>query len=103
MRYRIDYSPESVEALDNIAEYLAERSAIAPFSVLGAIKAKIESIASMPRIGQVEERRPRLRRFLEEKYQYWIFYEIVEDRKTVRIVEVIHAFQEKESILEKYR
>ncbi|MDL2318722.1 type II toxin-antitoxin system RelE/ParE family toxin [Eubacteriales bacterium OttesenSCG-928-A19] len=103
MRYKIDYSPESITALDQIAEYLAEKSAIAPFSVLGSIKKTVEeSIANMPRIGQVDEKRPRLRRFVEEKYKYWIYYEIIEEKHIVRIAEVIHSSREKEPILEKH-
>ena len=102
MRYNIDYSPESIAALNQIAEYLAERSAIAPFSVIGSIRETIESIGDMPRIGQVVEKRPRLRQFVEDKYKYWVYYEIIEDKQLVRIAEVIHSSREKEPILDKY-
>lgn len=101
MHYKIEYTPESIAALNQIAEYLAEKSVVAPLSVLSAIKESIESIAKMPRIGPPYPKRPRLRQFIESKYKYWIFYEIIEEKHTIRIAEIIHSSRRKEPILAK--
>ena len=93
-KYRIDYSPESIEALDHIAEYLSKRSAIAPFTVALEIMNKIHNLETMPRIGQVVEKYPRLRRIVAGSYL--VFYEIIEIENLVRIADIIHASRQHE-------
>lgn len=94
MSYRIVYLPESIKSLNQIAEYLAERSAIAPFTVIGEIRDKISNLERMPRIGQQVEKRPRFRRLVAGNFL--IFYEIDEDKSQVKIADVIDSRQQRE-------
>lgn len=94
MNYRINYSPESIEALDQIAEYLADFSDIAPFTVTDEIMEKIENLETMPRMGQVLEEDSRWRRIVAGSYL--VFYEVVEGKRQVWIADIIHSARQLE-------
>ena len=94
MDFHIEYSPESVESLWQIATYLAEKSDTAPFTVLSMIRDKIDNLKTHPRMGKVVEKRPRLRQIVADSYL--VFYEVLDDRKQVRIADIIHAARQSE-------
>jgi plasmid stabilization system protein ParE len=92
--FQIVYSPESVESLEQIAEYLAEQSEEAPFIVLSRIRDKIERLKTHPRLGEILPARPRLRRVVVGSYL--IFYEVADERRQVRVADIIHAARQNE-------
>ena len=94
LNYRINYSPESIEALDEIATYLADFSEIAPFTVTDEIMEKIENLETMPRMGQVVEDDPRWRRIVAGNYL--VFYEVLDEKRQVRIADIIHSARQLE-------
>ena len=89
MIYTIEYSPESINSLDKITEYLFEKSDTAPFTVLYNIKEKIEKLVFFPRIGKIAENRPRLRQIIAGNYV--VYYEIFEGKRLIMIADIVHS------------
>jgi plasmid stabilization system protein ParE len=83
----IDYTDDSLNDLDQIAEYLANYSAVAPFSVVGKIRERISKLANMPRMGRISEYNPNIRQVSEGNYIVFYYFDEVEN-----IVEIQHVW-----------
>ena len=94
MMYNVIYSPRSIRSLRQIFKYLAEKSEVAPFTVVSRIRDKIDALKGFPFIGKVVEKRPRFRQLVMDKYL--IFYEVIEKKRQVRIVDIIHSRRQSE-------
>jgi len=91
---RIDYSPSSIQSLRQIKKYLADWSEVAPLTVTSMIKERIDGLKRFPRMGKVVEKRPRFRCLVAG--EYLVYYEIKEEKKLVRIADIIHSKRQQE-------
>lgn len=101
MGYEVVWSPEAVEDLDSIAEYIARDSAFYARAVVAKILDSSRMLADFPRAGRVvpEVADETLReRFV---YSYRIIYRVRADR--VLVVAVIHGKRLLESAGDRFR
>jgi len=99
MAYKVNWSPEAIEDLQSIADYIAKDSRIYAQSVVAKVFDISRSLASHPLLGRIvpEIGMAELReRFV---YSYRLIYQI-EDNK-ILIVAVIHGKRLIENILDR--
>jgi toxin ParE1/3/4 len=100
MDYRIDWSPEAVEDVEAIAEYIARDSEMYAKSLVSTILDSVKHLSSFPRIGR------RVPEIADESirelfvYNYRLIYRILDDR--ILIVAVIHGKRLLESISQRF-
>ena len=100
MDYRIAWSPEAVEDVAAIAEYIARDSEMYASSVVSTILDAVRCLSSFPRIGRrVPEMEDESIRELFV-YSYRLIYRILDDR--ILIVAVIHGKRLLESIARRF-
>lgn len=75
---KIAYAPRALRDLQSIADYLQSRNPQGSSRVLAAIKATIETLASLPHIGVTLDKAGH-RRVPVPRYPYLIFYRISSD------------------------
>lgn len=100
MDLEVKWSPEAIEDLESIAEYIARDSAFYARAVVTEILAVSRKIREFPLIGRVvsEIRDERIReRFV---YSYRMVYRV--EAKRILIVAVIHGKRLPESISERF-
>lgn len=100
MDYRIEWSPEAVEDIEAIAEYIARDSEMYASSVVSTMLDAVKRLSSFPRIGR------RVPEMADESirelfvYSYRLIYRILDDR--ILIVAVIHGRRLLESISRRF-
>jgi len=100
MEYRVTWSPEAVEDLESIAEYIERDSSFYAQSVVSKILETSRNVKEFPLIGRVlpEIGDENIReRFI---YSYRLVYEIKQQR--ILIVAVIHGKRLLENIGERF-
>jgi len=100
MEYQVTWSPEAVEDLESIAEYIERDSSFYAQSVVSQILATSRKIKEFPLIGRVlpEIGDENIReRFI---YSYRLVYEIQQQR--ILIVAVIHGKRLLENIVDRF-
>jgi len=100
MDYTIEWSPEAIEDLDSIAEYIARDSefyAQAVVSKILAVSSKISHQALIGRIVPEISNKMIRERFI---YSYRLIYKI--NKSTITIVAIIHGKRLLENIPERF-
>lgn len=100
MAFSINWSPEAVEDLDAIAEYIAKDSRLYAESVVGKVMEMTASLANFPERGRIvpELSENNIReRFV---YSYRVIYKI--NDTDILIVAIIHGKRLLENILERF-
>jgi toxin ParE1/3/4 len=87
---RIRYSPGATRDLDAIHDYLAQRSPRGAANVMAAIFATFEFIRRYPAAAE-RTRIPYVYAKIVRRYQFRIFYRVLESEDTVEIVHVRHT------------
>lgn len=88
-KYRIERSPLAERDLIEIWRYIAQQNVFAADGVLKRIDRQIERLRTYPRIGaKRDEISPGLRGLTASRYV--ILYDIIDERRTVTILRVIH-------------
>ena len=87
---KVRYSPRSTRDLATIYQYLFERTPSGCANVMAAIEVAIEHIRYAP---QAAERTgfPGIRAKTVQRYNFKIFYRVLEDDGTIEIVHVRHT------------
>ncbi|HZV20548.1 MAG TPA: type II toxin-antitoxin system RelE/ParE family toxin [Hyphomicrobiales bacterium] len=80
---RIRYTPSSLAELDDILDYIAERSPQGARKVQARIKQIINLIALHPLIGRITDD-AEVRRITTSPYPYLIFYEVTDTEIIIR-------------------
>jgi toxin ParE1/3/4 len=86
---RLLLSQLALAELDEILDYLAERSPLGAKHVEMRIRRAFERIADHPEAAERVEQRPGVRRLPLVRYPYVIYYEIGEDAVTV--LRILHG------------
>ncbi len=100
MALRLIWSPEAVEDLNSIAEYIAKDSVFYARSVVRKVLSIAKEIPSSPNIGRIV---PEIgSNIIRERfvYSYRLVYEI--DERQVNVVAVIHGKRLLENISERF-
>ena len=100
--YRIELFDTALSDLENIkAYYMHEASLSVAVSVLNRIRARVDSLADMPKAHSFYREDKRFRRLVADKYL--VFYDINEETHTVEIHHVWHGMRNIEKLLEEKR
>ncbi len=89
---KIVYSPQALNNLTEIADYLLPRSAQAANHVRADIRAAIETLAIFPNAGRLQSSNG-IRKTITRNYRYVIYSMFNEDGKTVEILAIFHPAQ----------
>ena len=101
MDYRVEWSPEAVEDIEAIADFIARDSEFYAHAVVTMIIGITRSLPDFPMVGHVV---PELDdESIREKfvYSYRLIYRIEQER--ILIVAVVHGKRLLESILERFK
>ena len=101
MAYRIVWSPEAIEDIEAIAEYIERDSKFYAKAVVNKIFKSTEKLKEFPKIGREvpEIGREDIRELII--YSYRLVYQIKE--KQILIVAVIHGKRQFESVIKEYK
>lgn len=97
MPYKIKFTPESEQDLDNIAAYLAEYSDITPLAVIAEIRKNTDLLEKMPRLFPVCEEDQRLRKIVVG--DYIVLYSLNDGKRTANIEFVYHGSRDIKRVL----
>ena len=88
MAYKVIFDRRAVSDLNDIFDYLVQRSPGGAKNVIDDIRSAISILEEWPRIGvEMQKRSTRMR--ISPKYRYRILYEVDEDH--VRIRQIVHG------------
>lgn len=87
MAYKVVFERAALEDLQEIFDYISERSPDGAVNVLEDIRRAVELTGDAPFLGRALKRRSSRMR-VSLKYRYRILYEVEDDR--VRIVQIVH-------------
>ena len=101
MDYRIVWSPEAVEDLESIAEYIERDSPFYAKAVVNKIFHSTEKLKNYPKIGRVvpELGREDIRELIV--YSYRLVYQV--KKSQILIIAVIHGKRPFEDVIEEYK
>ena len=101
MAYRIVWSPEAIEDIESIAEYIQRDSLFYAKAVVNKIFQSIEKLKEFPKIGRIvpELEKEDIRELII--YSYRLVYQIKESQ--ILIAAVIHGKRQFENVIEKYK
>ena len=101
MAYRIVSSPEAIEDIESIAEYIERDSSFYAKAVADKIFWSTEKLKEFPKIGRIvpELEKEDIRELIV--YSYRLVYQIKENQ--ILIIAVIHGKRQFENVLEKYK
>jgi plasmid stabilization system protein ParE len=89
---RITYSPRALRDLNEIGDYLSERSPSGAARVEQRIRIVVELVADFPGSGRAVASRPTVRAMPLGAYPYWIFYTNLGDELV--ILHIRHSARE---------
>ena len=91
MDYRIIWSPEALNQLEQLACFISQENPAASTKLGNAIIEKARLLSNFPRLGKVfrEARRESLREFSVPPYR--VFYEINDDQKQIEVISIWHG------------
>ncbi len=72
----VRYSPRAISDIERMAEYLADKSVVAPAIVGAAIESTVRLLGEFPKSGRVLEQRPKVRVIPLGRFPYLVFYTI---------------------------
>ena len=87
---RIRYSPRAAKDLEEIHDYLIQRSAKGAVNVLTAIYASAEFIRRHSAAAQATDF-PGIRAMVVQRYRFKIFYRVLDDEGVMEIVHIRHT------------
>ncbi len=101
MAYRIVWSPEAIEDIEAIAEYIERDSKFYAKAVVNKIFNSSEKLKEFPKIGREvpEIAREEIRELII--YSYRLVYQIKE--KQILIIAVIHGKRQFDSVIKEYK
>ncbi len=101
MDYRIVWSPEAVEDIESIAEYIEKDSQFYAKAVVNKIFQSTEKLKEFPKVGRVvpELEREDIRELIV--YNYRLVYQVKE--RQILIIAVIHGKRQFEDVIEEYK
>ena len=100
MDYRIVWSPEAIEDIESIAEYIQRDSFFYAKAVVNKIFQSTNKLKEFPKIGRIlpELEKEDIRELII--YNYRLVYQI--KKKHILIVAVIHGKRQFEDVIERY-
>ncbi len=101
MAYRIVWSPEALEDIESIAEYIERDSLFYAKAVVDKILWSTEKLKGFPKIGRIvpELEKEDIRELIV--YSYRLVYQIKEEQ--ILIIAVIHGKRQFENVAGKYK
>ena len=101
MDYRIVWSPEAVEDLESIAEYIERDSPFYAKAVVNKIFQSTEKLENFPKIGRIvpELGREDIRELIV--YSYRLVYQV--KKSQILIIAVIHGKRPFEDVIEEHK
>ena len=89
MAIRIDWSPEAIDDIKSIAEYIERDSPFYARAVVNSIFQSVEKLSEFPGIGRIvpELGREEIREIIA--YSYRVVYKI--EKKRILVVAIIHS------------
>jgi addiction module RelE/StbE family toxin len=101
MAYRLEWSPEAIEDIESIADYIERDSKFYAKSVVNKIFQSTEKLKEFPKIGRVvpELGREDIRELIVCSYR--LVYQVKEIQ--ILIIAVIHSKRQFEDVIEEYR
>jgi toxin ParE1/3/4 len=89
MAYRIFYTPEALEDLETIIEFIRADNPSAALKFGTGLLNHVNLLASFPRLGAPVRRKPGVLEMLHNPIR--VYYRIVEERKQIDILHFWHA------------
>jgi addiction module RelE/StbE family toxin len=101
MDYRIVWSPEAIEDIESIAEYIERDSKFYAKAVVNKIFQSTEKLKNFPKIGRFvpESGREDIRELIV--YSYRLVYQVKEGE--ILIIAVIHGKRQLEDVIKEYK
>ncbi len=101
MALRIEWSPEAIEDIESIADYIQRDSLFYAKAVVNKIFQCTEKLKEFPKIGRVvpELEKEDIRELIV--YSYRLIYQVKENQ--ILIIAIIHSKRQLEEVIEKYK
>lgn len=90
MDFEVRYDPSALRAMQEIAEYIHERSPSGARNVVADIKASADLLGHSPMMGRALESLP-FRQIITQRYKYRIFYRV--EKGCVTVTRIYHPSQ----------
>ena len=94
LNYEIDYLPDAVQDLDEIAAYLSQFYESTFLKFMSALQKQIENLKTMPHIGMMHRS---FRRLVVS--DYLVFYKVDDANRLVTICAILHGARDFETKL----
>ncbi len=92
---KLRFTPQAIENIVSIAEYIHERNPAAALRVRAAIYDSLRTLILFPRAGRPQKTEG-VRKFVTRKYAYLIYYLIDDAADEIVILNVKHSAQKRE-------
>jgi plasmid stabilization system protein ParE len=92
---KLRFTPQAIEDITAIADYLRERNPHASLRVRAAILESLTILGSFPKAGRAQST-PGVRKFVTRRYAYLVYYTIDDARSELVILSVKHPARKPE-------